>query len=384
MTWPSVQINQINQLQGETDEIERVLLFVGTGGKNAGKVLPVNTQTDFNALLGEGDSTLKSMLNAAMLNAGQNWSAYVRVLGTTETGDGDNKTVETESWAQAVRDAQTVASVEGVVLTDAIANKAAINEAAVLRDELLAKFGRRVWFILAVQEPQQGEAWADYVERLSALQESIAASSVQLVPRLFGNEPGVLAGRLCNRAVTIADSPCRVATGALQALGRDDLPVDGNGTVLDLATLQALEAKRYSVPMWYPDYDGFYWADGRTLDVEGGDYQVIEYVRIVDKVARRVRLQAIAKIGDRSLNSTPGSIAAHQSLFAKTLREMARAGQINGVTFSGEVKPPQDDDVTISWQSKEKVAIYIVVRPYECPKDITVSLLLDASLTESN
>ncbi|MBU9838384.1 DUF2586 family protein, partial [Rahnella aceris] len=89
----------------------------------------------------------------------------------------------------------------------------------------------------------------------------------------------------------------------------------------------------FSVPMWYPDYDGYYWADGLTLDAEGGDYQAIEYLRIADKAARRVRLQAIAKIADRSLNSTPSSIAAHQALFAKVLREMSVASQINGITF---------------------------------------------------
>lgn len=381
MTWPTVQINQVNQLQGETNEIERVLLFVGTGSKNTGQTLAVNTQTDFDALLGEDDSPLKNMLNAAMLNAGQNWSAYVRVLAPAG-GEGDEAT-EAETWQHAVRAAQVVASVEGVVLTDAIADKPDITAAAQLREELIAKYGRRVWFILAVQGPQTGEAWADYVERLSTLQDGIAASGVQLVPCMFGNEPGVLAGRLCNRAVTIADSPCRVATGALQALGSDELPVDADGVALELATLQALEAQRYSVPMWYPDYDGYYWSDGRTLDVEGGDYQVIEYVRIADKVARRVRLQAIAKIGDRSLNSTPGSIEAHQSLFAKTLREMAKSTQISGTTFPGEVKPPQDGDVTITWQTSVKVAIYVVIRPYECPKGITVSLLLDTSLEGS-
>ncbi|RNM52898.1 DUF2586 family protein, partial [Salmonella enterica] len=137
------------------------------------------------------------------------------------------------------------------------------------------------------------------------LQQGIAEKSVQLVPRLWGNEPGVLAGRLCNRAVTIADSPARVKTGPLLSLGSDELPKDGAGATLELATLQALEAQRYSVSMWYPDYDGFYWSDGRTLDVEGGDYQSIETLRIVDKAARRVRLLAIGKIADRSLNSTP-------------------------------------------------------------------------------
>ncbi|MCW6545523.1 DUF2586 domain-containing protein [Yersinia ruckeri] len=376
MSWPNVQINQVNQLQGETKEIERAVLFVGLGKTNGGKTLAVNTQTDLDVLLGEADSPLKGCVNAAMLNAGQNWSGFVHVLAEAKEGGA------TEAWVDAVRQSQSVASVEGVVLTVPV-DKAMINAAASLRAELLAKFGRWTWFILAVDGAQDAEDWAEYLIRLGELQKGIAAPAVQLVPCLWGNEPGVLAGRLCHRAVTIADSPARVATGALLAMGSDTLPVDGNGEVLDLATLQALEALRYSVPMWYPDYDGLYWSDGRTLDAEGGDYQVIEYLRIVDKAARRVRLQAIAKIGDRSLNSTPGSIAAHRSWFARSLREMAKSTQINGVTFPGEVKPPKEEDVAITWRTATKVEIYIVVRPYECPKGIAVSLMLDTSLEKS-
>lgn len=371
MSWPQVTVNQVNQLQGETKEIERTVLYIGMGKTNAGKTVAVNTQSDFDALLGEADSPLKSNVKAAMLNAGQNWAGYVHVLAQ----DG-----EPEAWEDAVRAAQAVASVEGVVLVDDVSDKAPINAASSLRSELIAKYGRWVWFALAVQAPQAEETWAEYLERLSALQQGIAASAVQLVPRLWGNEPGVLVGRLCNRAVTIADSPARVATGALLELGSDTLPVDGTGAAVDLATLQALEKQRYSVPMWYPDYDGMYWSDGRTLDAEGGDYQVIEYLRTVDKAARRIRLQAIAKIADRSLNSTPSSIAAHQAYFAKTLRAMAISVQINGVTFPGEVKSPQDGDVTIVWKSATAVEVYMVVRPYECPKSITVSLLLDTSI----
>ncbi|KKF38767.1 DUF2586 domain-containing protein [Hafnia alvei] len=371
MSWPQVTVNQVNQLQGETKEIERTVLYIGMGKTNAGKTVAVNTQSDFDALLGEADSPLKSNVKAAMLNAGQNWAGYVHVLAQDS---------EPEAWEDAVRAAQAVASVEGVVLVDDVSDKAPINAASSLRSELIAKYGRWVWFALAVQAPQTEETWAEYLERLSALQQGIAASAVQLVPRLWGNEPGVLVGRLCNRAVTIADSPARVATGALLELGSDTLPVDGTGAAVDLATLQALEKQRYSVPMWYPDYDGMYWSDGRTLDAEGGDYQVIEYLRTVDKAARRIRLQAIAKIADRSLNSTPSSIAAHQAYFAKTLRAMAISVHINGVTFPGEVKSPQDGDVTIVWKSATAVEVYMVVRPYECPKSITVSLLLDTSI----
>lgn len=372
MTWPTVTVNQVNQLLGETTEVERTLLFIGSGTVNVGKTLAVNAQSDFDELLGADDSPLKSDVMAAQANAGQNWWAFIHVLADEEAQE--------SAWVDAVMAAQLVCSVEGVVLCDDIISKTQINQAATLRANLIAKYGRWVWFILAVQGMQEDESQADYLARLATIQDGAAEKAVQLVPRIWGNEPGVLAGRLCSRAVTIADSPARVKTGALVGLGSDELPLDGAGRTVEVATLQALEAKRFSVPMWYPDYAGFYWSDGRTLDVEGGDYQTIETVRIVDKAARRVRLLAIAKIADRSLNSTPGSIAAHQTYFSKPLREMSTAANINGVSFPGEVKPPQDGDVSIVWKTTKAVDIYIVVRIYETPLTITISLLLDASL----
>jgi len=374
MTWPLVEVNQVNQLLGEVTEVERTVLFIGKGTTNAGKTIAVNTQTDFDAVLGVADSALKRDIVAAQANAGQNWWAFVHVLPAAANAT---------AWVDAVIAAQTSCSVEGVVLSDDVSTKATINDAATLRSTLIAKFGRWVWFILAVEGFQADEDQAEYLERLSMLQDGIAEKAVQLVPRIWGNEPGVLAGRLCNRAVTIADSPARVKTGALLETGSDELPLDGTGTTIQIATLQALEAQRYSVPMWYPDYDGIYWADGRTLDVEGGDYQSIETLRIADKAARRVRLLAIGKIGDRSLNSTPGSIAAHQTLFARPLREMSKASEINGVMFPGEVKAPRDGDVQIVWKTKKHVEIYIVVRLYEVPLQITISLLLDQTTETS-
>jgi hypothetical protein len=374
MTWPNVTVNQINQLLGETNEVERTVLFIGTGTVNVGKTLAVNAQSDFDALLGEDESPLKSDVLAALANAGQNWWGFVHVLAAESSPD---------AWVDVVLAAQLSCSVEGVVLSDDITAKTTINQAVTLRANLIARFGRWVWFILAVQGMQDEEGQAGYLTRLSTLQDGIAEKAVQLVPRLWGNEAGVLAGRLCSRAVTIADSPARVKTGALISMGSDETPQDGMNVPLTLATLQALEAQRFSVPMWYPDYDGLYWSDGRTLDLEGGDYQSIETLRIADKAARRVRLLAIAHIADRSLNSLPSSIAAHEQLFAKPLREMSVSSAINGVTFPGEVKSPQDGDVSIVWKSKKAVEIYIVVRTYEVPLQITISLLLDASLEAS-
>ncbi|EAR9427675.1 DUF2586 family protein [Salmonella enterica] len=378
MTWPNVNVSQKNRFNGTTNDVERVILFVGYGDTNIGKTQSLNTGSDLDKALGDKDSPLKNMVAAAANNAGQNWFAYVHVLAEPDKGSEGYK--PDEDWMNAVKQAQSVASVEGVVLAFDTADAATINRATEMRVTLQASFGRFIWFALAVGGPEKDEAWSDYVTRLATLQDGIASPGVQLVPRLWGNEPGVLVGRLCNRSVTVADSPARVATGAVTALGRDGLPVDGTGAEIDLAVLQSLQANRYSVPMWYHDYDGIYWADGRTLDVEGGDYQVIENVRVVDKASRRVRLRAIPKIADRSLNSTPGSIAAHETYFGKPLREMAISTQINGVEFPGEVKPPKDGDITITWTSSEAVQIYLVVRPYESAKEISVSIELDTSL----
>ncbi|AST78809.1 TPA: DUF2586 family protein [Citrobacter farmeri] len=378
MTWPNVNVSQLNRFNGTTKDVERVVLFVGYGKTNTGKTQPLNTDSDLDKALGDDDSLLKAIVSAAANNAGQNWFAYVHVLSEPDT-EAEGYTPD-EDWMNAVKQAQSVASTEGILLAFDTANKATINRATEMRTTLQANFGRFVWFALAVGGPNEGEAWADYVLRVTELQKGIASPGVQLVPRLWGNEPGVLVGRLCNRSVTIADSPARVATGALTALGSDTLPVDGTGAEIDLSVLQSLEVSRFSVPMWYHDFDGIYWSDGRTLDVEGGDYQTIENVRIVDKASRRVRLRAIPKIADRSLNSTPGSIAAHQTYFGKPLREMAIATEINGVPFPGEVKPPKDGDITIAWASSTKVQIFIVVRPYESAKEIGVSIELDTSL----
>lgn len=378
MTWPTVNVSQKNRYNGTTNDVERVVLFVGYGDTNTGKTQAINTGSDLDKALGDSDSLLKQIVAAAANNAGQNWFAYVHVMPKADKEDPEYK--PDVDWMSAVTLAQSSASVEGVVLAFDTTEQATINRATEMRNTLQARFGRFVWFALAVAGPEDGESWADYLLHMAELENGIASPGVQLVPRLWGSEPGVLAGRLCNRSVTVADSPARVATGAVTALGSDTLPKDGTGAEIDLAVLQSLQVSRYSVPMWYHDYDGIYWSDGRTLDVEGGDYQVIENVRVVDKASRRVRLRAIPKIADRSLNSTPGSIAAHETYFGKPLREMAIATQINGVEFPGEVKPPKDGDINITWTSSVAVQIYLVVRPYESAKEIGVSIELDTSL----
>lgn len=361
---PTIQVNNQNQMQGPTNEVERHFLFVGQATKNSGKLLSLNTQSDLDELLGSEDSPLKTNVQAALLNAGQNWSAHARVLALGE------------DWTQAVLDAQKTASFEAVVRVDPVDQVDEINAAQALRQQLIATWGRWQFIMLAVPGIDPAlQSWSDYELELATLADGIAADGVMLVPQLHGNNAGALAGRLCNRAVTIADTPMRVKTGALVGLG--PTPVDSGDLPLPLSTLQTLEAARYSVPWWFPDYDGIYWADGNLLDVEGGDYQVVENRRVVDKIARRLRIRAISRIGDRQLNSTPASMAAAKLYFMQDLRAMSKSVTIAGITFPGEIMPPDDGDIVIEWLSKYEVAIYVLARPYDCPKKIGINIILD-------
>ena len=140
-----------------------------------------------------------------------------------------------------------------------------------------------------------------------------------------------------------------------------------------------MDENRFSVPQWYPDYDGTYWGDCNMLDVDGGDYQVVENLRVVQKAMRRIYPLAVARIGDRRLNSTPVSIAENKTYFMRPLRAMAKSVVIQGMTFPGEIKPPSDDAIEIVWLSRTQVVIYLTIQPYHCPKAITVNLALDLS-----
>ncbi|SKC31448.1 hypothetical protein CZ809_00926 [Photobacterium piscicola] len=372
MTWPTVQVNQLNMMGGELKEVERHFLFIGTGTQQPNVLQQVTSQTDLDAVLGKADTPLKQEVKAALLNAGQNWTAAVMEIQADD------------DWTVAAQQAQLTDSFEMIVLCDPIGidAKAAITKAQALRSTLISKWGRFVRVMLSVKGiDQKTQTWAQYEAAVVSLQSTLAADGVMLVPQIFTDGTvGKLAGRLCNRAVTIADTPCRVKTGAL--LGDMTLPVDSAAEVLPIASLQNLEKNRISVPMWWPDFDGVYWADGRMLDVEGGDYQVVEYCRIMDKVARKLRVRAIARIGDRSLNSTPASIASTKRYFLRDMRVMAKSTTIAGVLFVGEIAPPVNDDMNIQWVTKTKVRIYGVVTPIDCPKQIEINLMLDLQLAE--
>ncbi|WP_325436292.1 DUF2586 domain-containing protein [Pseudomonas nitroreducens] len=366
MAQGKVSVNNLNLGQGPVTEIERYFLFIGPASKNVGKLIPLNTQSDLDVELGIPDSDLKTQVAAARLNGGDRWACMAAPVATVD------------GWETALDKAQREGvSVEMVVVTAPVTSGAELSAMHDKAVEINNQYGRRVIFMAATAGIERAQDWATYLEAQRAITADLAAPRVLVVPQLHGNNLGVLAGRLANASVSIADSPMRVATGALLGLGA--VPVDKDSVPLPSAILAELDKARFSVPQTYPDYPGTFWGDANMLDAPGSDFQVVEYLRITDKAARRIRILLIQRVANRRLNNTPNSMAANKSALMKPLREMAKSVQFAGEQFPGDIEPPKDDDITLVWTSKTKVEAYLKVRPYNCPKDLTANIALDLS-----
>ena len=260
-----VSVASLNTGSGAITEVERSVLFIGVGTDNLKQVVAVNAQSDFDTLISAGDTALKTQLKAWMRNGDDLVSGWA--IPITQGDDIlalVNKAIDLD------------VSPEIIVICSPATGKAEVESYQAKALELLASHARRVRFLVAVPgcDPtaDTGETWAEHLAAINPLQDTVVADRVALVPLIYGDELGAVAGRLCKRSVTIADSPMRTQTGALSLTGT---PVDKNGAPLTNAVLAALDNIRFSCPQFYPDFDGIYFGDVNVLDADGGDYQKI-------------------------------------------------------------------------------------------------------------
>jgi hypothetical protein len=374
MAQGKVSVNNLNLGQGPVTEIERYFLFIGSAAKNVGKLIALNTDSDLDVELGDAESDLKTQITAARLNGGSRWACMAAPLAVASIN-----TVVENTWSDALEMSQREnVSVEAVVITRPIAASEELEAMHAAVVDLDSRYGRRLIVMAASAGIKPEVDWSEYLIEQRALISSVSAPRVLVVPQLHGNDLGVLAGRLANAGVSIADSPMRVATGALIGLGR--VPEDSEKLPLPSSVLAELDKARLSVPQTYPDYPGVFWGDANMLDAPGSDFTVVENLRIVDKAARRVRILLIRMVADRKVNSTPFSMAGTKKTLMGPLREMSRSATFAGIQFPGDIQPPKDGDITLLWKSRTAIEAYLLVRPYNCPKDLTANIALDLSL----
>jgi len=367
-----ITVNALNLNQGPFPTVEKYFLFIGVGATHQDTLLFLNTDSDLDVELGAADSEIKRQIKAAKANAGQNWACCAVPVANGAL------------WAAAFDMAMNNnVKIEACVICTPVAAQADLTAMHAKAIETNATYGRRLFFIAAAEAidptPTTGQTWAAYVTALTALTASLSAMRVSIAPYIFDDAVGIYAGRLCNYQTSVADTPMRVNTGALVGQDASTLPKDKDGIIYTNAHAKALNDQRFSVPQFYPDYEGVYWSDGQTLDAATGDYTVIENLRVVDKAARAVRLVLIGLIGNRGFNSTPVGTAWATSKLMRPLREMSKSTDFQGIPFPAELQPPQDGDIVITWVTRTQVEVFIKARPFDIPKDLTANIVLDLS-----
>lgn len=372
MALGKITVNALNLNQGPFPTIEKYFLFIGEGATNQDTLLFLNTDSDLETELGAADSEIKRQIVAAKANAGQNWACCA-----IPVADGS-------LWDAAVDIAMNAdIKVEAIVVCTPVSVQADLTAMNTKAETINSTYGRRLFFIAAAAAidptPVSGQTWSAYITALTALTTALSAMRVSVVPYIYDDAVGIYAGRLCNDQTSVADSPMRVNTGTLIGQDQSTLPLDMDGIRYNNAHAKGLNDQRFSVPQFYPDYEGIYWSDGQTLDVTTGDYTVIENLRVVDKAARAVRLVLIGLVADRRLNSTPVGEAWAKNKLMRPLYEMSRSGVFLGIPFPAELKPPKDGDIQFNWITRTKVDIYMIARPFEIPKDLTANIILDLS-----
>ena len=372
MALGNITVNALNLKQGPFPTVENYFLFIGEGATNQDTLLFLNTDSDLDVELGAADSEIKRQVEAAKANAGQNWACACIPVADGSLWD----TQVDYAMNENVR-------VEAIVITTPVTAQADLTAMQAKALSLTSTYGRRAFFIASAVAidgtPGTGQSWSDYITAVNNLTDTLAADRVSIVPYIYDDAVGIYAGRLCNDQTSVADTPMRVATGTIVGQDQSTLPTDKDGIIYSNAHAKALNDQRFSVPAFYADYEGVYWSDGQLLDVVGGDYTVIENLRVVDKAARMVRIVLIGLVGDRRFNSTPIGEAWAISKLMRPLREMSRSTVFQGIPFPAELKPPKDGDIVITWITRTQVEIFMKARPFEIPKDITANIVLDLS-----
>jgi len=376
-------LSQQNTNSGSITGVENTVLIIGLNDENSADAVTdsaafrlhtIGQDTDLDGILGAADSTLKATIEAAKLNAGPLFTAYVVPL---YTGGYDDWYTALETALEAPHDIEP----ELVFLTDvtASADIDTLQAACVAAELEFAKY-------LTIHAPTPAidpatQSWDEWLTATKAINNDEVADRVYLIPVTHEQNVGVILGRLVNENTSIADTPMRVQSGVVLGLG--DAPADKNGNPLTMAHLKELANNRFSVPQWYTGKPGIFWADHTSLDAPGGDFTVIENRRVIDYLSRRLRLQMINKIGDRSLNSSESSTAYHASYFGKTLKDATKGSTIAGNAVPGLIKKPDDGDIVITWQTTKAVELSFLAAPVDCPKKITGYIALDLNRLEA-
>ena len=361
--WQAWAIGHINQVA----DIDNVAAVDKTGGKvglpATGHKLPAGVQVTLAGTTNyEGVHTVDEDTTADEIVIVATFSA--------EAFTGAETATVAEDWEDVIDAALAGCEPELIVICKQVAAGTELTTMFTKATTLLNS-ERRVIFLAAYRgiDPAT-ETWSAYLTAAQAIVTDLDLRRVAIVPALYGGELGTAAGRMALFGFEgkTSRSLARVRSGSV--VGPGSAPVDSAGVALGKATLEAFDTDRYTVFTFYNGREGIYFGRGNTLEATGGKFPFLEWLRVVDKGARRVYIVGVDAVGDDEVENTPEGNAAFGTRAASPLREMASPAV-------REITPLAKDAISVAWPSASKVKVAFKVRPLDAPHDIEEAIILD-------
>lgn len=220
-------------------------------------------------------------------------------------------------------------------------------------------------FILEAYAPNQGETAEAYAARLEADRKSVSNYNIQVVAarsyyvKMDGttreiNNAGIVCGwyAVAKPQQSIGQTNAfSVSTDKMLSL----LPSGIEDYISDLDDAGFLTFRRYD------GLDGYYVNNARVMCPDGSDYPYAEDVRILNKIIRKARAEALTQLqGDVDLEDVDGDLAAKAAFIQTPLDEMVRQQEISSVVVT--VPSDQDVETTEAMQVKVRYVAHGKVR----------------------
>ncbi len=234
--------------------------------------------------------------------------------------------------------------------------------------ELQETYKKPMFFVLEAYRPNEGESMTDYTLRLEADRKQVRNYNLQvsatrgLLVKLDGttrevNLAGVACGLYAKAAVQVSIGKTRQEAGfGIPKTSLLELRPSGISEITEDLDLIGF--------LTFREYDGlesYYVYHTKMMCPDGSDYRYAEDVRVLNKIIRETRKEAIQILQDDiDLEDVQGELETRAKFMFAPLQDMIAAGEIS----SAEITVPEGQASTILEDETMRVTIRYVSRGY--------------------
>lgn len=216
-----------------------------------------------------------------------------------------------------------------------------------LQKQLMEKNHKQLFFMLEAYSQEKNESVDSYVERLVADRKKVRNYYIQVVAAramylgMDGitrdvNMAGIVSGLYS--AVSVHKSIGEVANISLPESRVTQLLPEGLGE----EHIEELDGNGYLTFRQYDGLEGFYVTNARMMCPEGSDFRYAEDIRVLNKIIRVTRKEALLQLQtDIDMENQAGDLAAKAAFIQAPLDDMVRDKEIS----SARVSIPEEQDI---------------------------------------